>query len=547
MSTTYLSETTTDVQPLVAAQAPAAGRAATLLRACSAAFIASFCMLVIELVAARIMAPYVGVSLYTWTSIIGVILAGISLGAYAGGILADYRPRASTLGWLFLVSGISALFITPLADAIGSSESLPKIATTLLARVLLIAFSVFFLPAFLLGTISPVTVKLALADLERTGGIVGRIYAFSTLGSIVGTFATGFWLIAWLGTRAILLGVAVALLLSALVFSGLLRKLPVVLALVALGGAFGFAGPDRLLQAYRDHVTPIAHGEYYYHESAYYTIRLRQAERLNGTFVEVLVLDHLVHSFNDLRDPSYLHYGYLKLFDDVIRWKLRGKPAPRLLFLGGGGYTLPRYIEKSIPSAQIDVVEIDPAVTHVATGYLGVNPDGRIHTINEDARWFVMNSKQHYDAIFCDAFNDLSIPFHLTTREFNASVARLLNPGGFMAANVIDNYQRGEFLPAYVKTIRSVFGDANVALAGEWPTTSTDTQATFVVLASADGRELNGFLHRKDVPFSTVLVDPASLTRYLSTRHAPLLTDDYAPVDNLVAKLFEQRYRYRAQ
>jgi predicted membrane-bound spermidine synthase len=535
-----------DTFPVAGAQAPAAGRAATWW-ASSAAFVASFCMLVIELVAARIMAPYVGVSLYTWTSIIGVILAGISLGAYAGGIVADRRPRPSTLGWLFFVSGISAFFIAPLADAIGSSESLQRVATTLLARVLLIAFSVFFLPAFLLGTISPVTVKLALANLEKTGGIVGRIYAFSTLGSIVGTFVTGFVLIAWLGTRTILLGVAVALLLSALIFGGAIRKLPVLIALIALGGAFGFAGPNRLLQLYRERATPIAHGEYYYGESAYYTIRLRQAERPDHTFIEVLVLDHLVHSFNDLRDPSYLHYGYLRVFDSVVRWKLRDTPRPHLLFLGGGGYTLPRYIEATVPNAVIDVVEIDPAVTRVAADYLGLNPAGRIHTINADARWYVMNTHRRYDAIFCDAFNDLSIPFHLTTREFNSSLTHLLNPRGFVAANVIDNYQRGEFLPAYVNTIRSVFGERNVALLGEWPATIIDAQSTLVVVASPDERQLTSFIHRPDLTFATTVVDPPALTRYLRPRRPVLLTDDYAPVDNLVARLFEQRYRYRAQ
>jgi predicted membrane-bound spermidine synthase len=529
----------------VAGICPATGRAA-VWRACSAAFIASFCMLVIELVAARIMAPYVGVSLYTWTSIIGVILAGISIGAYAGGIVADRFPRPSTLGWLFLVSGASALFIAPLADAIGSSESLQHVATTLVARVLLIAVSVFFVPAFLLGMISPVTVKLALANLETSGGIVGRIYAFSTLGSILGTFATGFVLIAWLGTRTILLGVAIALLLSALIFSGLLRKIPILVAFIALGGAFGFAGPNRLLDLYRQHINPTAYGDYYFGESNYYTIRLRQAERLDHTFVEVLVLDHLVHSFNDLRDPSYLHYGYLHFFDDVVRWKLREKPAPRLLFLGGGGYTLPRYIEASVPNAVIDVVEIDPAVTRVATDYLGVDAHGRIHTINADARWFVMNTDRRYDAIFCDAFNDLSIPFHLTTKEFNSQLARLLDRGGFVAANVIDNYQRGEFLPAYVKTIRSVFGEKNVALVAEWPSL-IDTQATFVVVASPDESELTSFVRRKDRDPWTTIVESPALTSYLRSRHPPLLTDDYAPIDNLLASLFEQRYRYRSQ
>jgi spermidine synthase len=322
----------------------------------------------------------------------------------------------------------------------------------------------------------------------------------------------------------------------------MLRRKPVLIALLACGGALGFAGPNHLLELYRQHINPIAYGEYYFGESQYYTIRLRQVERENHTWVEVLVLDHLVHSFNDLRDPSYLHYGYLRIFDDVVRWKLRSKPSPRLLFLGGGGYTLPRSIEASCPTCTIDVVEIDPAVTRVATDYLGVNPHGRIHTINADARWFVMNARQKYDAIFCDAFNDLSIPFHLTTREFNAEVARLLERDGFVAANVIDNYQRGAFLPAYVNTIRSVFGAQNVALLGEWPATIADTQATFVVIASS---EVAPFVAARRSGIDAV--EAPALTRYLATRHPPLLTDDYAPVDNLVASLFEQRYRYRAQ
>ncbi|HEX9161421.1 MAG TPA: fused MFS/spermidine synthase [Thermoanaerobaculia bacterium] len=529
----------------VAKPAAATGRAALVL-ACCAAFVASFCMLVIELVAARIMAPYVGVSLYTWTSIIGVILAGISSGAYAGGLLADRYPRRSTLGWLFAVSGLAALVIAPLADAIGRWPALPHVAPTLVTRVLFLAFSVFFVPAFLLGTISPVTVKLALRNIEKSGGTVGRIYAFSTLGSIVGTFATGFLLIAWLGTRTILVSVAAVLLLSAFVFSAR-RTFPVLIAIAALGGAFGFAGPTRLFDLCRMRLDPMSYGDYYFKESNYYTIRLAQLQRLDQSYVEVLILDHLIHSFSDMRDPGYLHYPYLRSFDDVVRWKLRTTSSPRLLFLGGGGYTLPRYIEASVPGASIDVVEIDPDVTRAATDYLGVSAHGRIHTINADARWFVMNSRRQYDVIFCDAFNDLSIPFHLTTREFNEAVGRLVAPGGFVAANVIDNYQRGKFMPAYIRTMRAAFGAANVALVADWFSTTVDTQSTFVVLASHDTRDLMSFVNAQRSSAMHVIVDPRALDAYLRPRHPPLLTDDYAPVDNLVAALFEQRYRYRTQ
>src|SRR5512136_309425 len=183
-------------------------------------FIASFCTLVIELVAGRIMAPYVGVSLYTWTSIIGVVLAGISIGAWVGGTLADRYPRPATLGWLLFLSGVGALTIAPLTDLIGAAQ----LQTTLMLRILLITTAIFFVPSMLLGMISPVVVKLTLDNLSRTGNIVRKIYAFSTLGSIIGTFATGFFLISWLGTRSILLTMGAILIVSAFLFGGMFLK-----------------------------------------------------------------------------------------------------------------------------------------------------------------------------------------------------------------------------------------------------------------------------------------------------------------------------------
>src|SRR5512136_669482 len=194
-------------------------------------FVASFCTLVIELVAGRIMAPYVGVSLYTWTSIIGVVLAGISIGAYLGGLIADRYPRSSTLGWLLFLSGLGAFSISPLTNLIGAAH----LQTSLMVRILLITTIIFFVPSCLLGMISPVVVKLTLNNLEKAGNVVGKIYAFSTLGSILGTFATGFYLISWMGTRSILLAMGLILILSALIFGGtFIRKKSFAIFLVII-------------------------------------------------------------------------------------------------------------------------------------------------------------------------------------------------------------------------------------------------------------------------------------------------------------------------
>src|SRR5512137_1752418 len=156
----------------------------SLLGAYVITFIASFCSLVIEMVAGRILAPFVGVSIYTWTSIIGVILAGISIGAYIGGKLVDRFPHRKTLGWLLLLSGIAALTIIPLTTLVAAY----RFPLSLMMRIFLVTSIIFFIPGCILGTISPVVVRLTLKNLDNAGNVIGKIYAFSTLGAIIGTF-----------------------------------------------------------------------------------------------------------------------------------------------------------------------------------------------------------------------------------------------------------------------------------------------------------------------------------------------------------------------
>jgi MFS family permease len=198
-------------------------------------FVSSACIMILELVAGRIIAPYVGVSLYTWTGIIGVVLAGISLGNFLGGFLADRRASLRLLGTIFLLAGASSLGILAV-DLLGQRAPgrLP-----IVLEILALTAALFLLPSVLLGTISPIVAKLAVQDLERTGRTVGRIYAAGSVGSIAGTFATGFLLISWFGTHIIVAGVALVLVALGLLFL-LPRRLPWVLA--RRTGPFGDAG-----------------------------------------------------------------------------------------------------------------------------------------------------------------------------------------------------------------------------------------------------------------------------------------------------------------
>ncbi|HYC59282.1 MAG TPA: fused MFS/spermidine synthase [Thermoanaerobaculia bacterium] len=490
--------------------------------------------MVIELAAGRVLAPHVGVSLYTWTSIIGVVLAGISLGAYAGGRLADRRPRESTLGWLLFASGVTSMLIGPATTLFagdGGVLTTYGIAPALLQRVVVLSALLFFLPSFFLGMISPVAVKLAVRDLDSAGSVVGKIYALSTLGSIAGTFTTGFYLVARFGTRATLIGVGVVLIACALLFTNRFGRAAAVL-LLALGAAFAGFWPGATLPPEQETLLrPGETGTLHVEESQYYTIAVQRTLREDtGGIVHTLQLDHLVHSYSDPDDPQYLEYGYLRIFNEVAQWAMAERELPRYLFIGGGGYTLPRLL--SMTDAEIDVVEIDPAVTRVARRFFGLPRESSIRTINEDARWFAMNAPaDQYDVIFIDAFNDLSVPYHLTTREYSVMLRRMLRPGGALVVNLVDDYHRGRFLGSYIRTLQAVFGARNVSLVTEGREDLESVRSTFVVIASASQFPINGYVLPSGV-----------LQRYAARPGTMVLTDDHAPVDNMLAPLFTERF-----
>jgi predicted membrane-bound spermidine synthase len=173
------------------------------------AFLANGALLVLELIAGRILAPTVGVSLYTWTAVIGVVLAGISLGSWLGGKVADWRPGRSILSLEFLLCALASALILVFEsnlDSVAASFSWPTIW-----QVLWLATLVFFLPSVLIGMVTPMIVKLSLNSLDATGRVVGRIRGAAELGAILGVFLTGFVLVEAFGTRTIVATVAITL------------------------------------------------------------------------------------------------------------------------------------------------------------------------------------------------------------------------------------------------------------------------------------------------------------------------------------------------
>ena len=499
-------------------------------------FIASGCALVLELVAGRIVAPVVGVSLYTWTSVIGVVLAGISLGNYAGGVVADRFVARRTLGVILALGGVSSLIVLPLTRVM-TDYHYPD-GTSLVAKIVVMTAVIFFPPAFIISMTTPVVIKLTLKDLEQTGGVVGRIYAVSTCGSILSTFLTGFVLIASFGTREIVLGVGVLLLLMSISFGGLLTGNKASAAALTAGVAVLTVATivvTARMDAFDSGCT---------RETNYYCIRIIPTEQ-DGRPVEQFILDHLIHSFSDISDPTYLHYGYEKVYAEMMDYTAQRKPDFSTLELGGGGYTYPRYIQALYPQAEDLVLEIDPGVTQAAYEDMGLSPTAKVKTINVDARLGMqaLPADQKFDLILGDAFNDLSVPYHLTTQEFDRQLASRLTPTGFYLANIIDKMQGGRFIPSVVRTLKTVF--PNVYVMSEFDSFNTPAQNTYVVAASMtplDQARLTASRGQGPGGRSiTKVMSQPDMQDWQAHADSVLLTDNYVPADNLLAPLFLER------
>jgi spermidine synthase len=212
------------------------------------------------------------------------------------------------------------------------------------------------------------------------------------------------------------------------------------------------------------------------------------------------------------------------------------------MFIGGGGYTFPRYLETLYPGSRLDVVEIDPGVTRVAYQYLGLPVTSTIRSFNEDARQYVTREspQAQYDLILGDAFNDLSVPYHLTTLEFSQRVSQFLKPEGLYLINVIDSYSTGSFLRAFANTLTRVFPYVYVTAPGygwEW------SSSTFVIVASKQPMNASAFAKmaapQGEEPVTKFLA-PDVLAGYLA-QGAVTLTDEFVPVDNMIAPLFVER------
>jgi len=508
-------------------------------------FFASACMMVVEMLASRMIARQVGSSLYTWTSVIGVILAGLSIGSFIGGRLADrFRPERF-LGWLFMASSASCVVALCLNYYFWVDQPLKGL--TWPALVFLTVLSVFILPSLLLGLFSPVAAKMALLQSTRVGFTIGTVSAWSTVGSILGTLGAGFWLVSALGTKGLLLFVGLSLAAAGLVFGpwrvahGVWIFL-LMLAFILARGGFGQNQIFKYQSVFLESRSDLFAADSQYQYIRVYETKSKAVGETDRT-LNVLALDFLIHGYVDVKDPSHLEYDYEHVYCQVARRYAGDKGTVAALFLGGGSYTFPRWTLNEWPDAKIVVAEIDPLVVEANYRALGLPRDTPIRSIAMDARNAVddLPEGELFDFAFGDAYNDLSTPFHLTTLEFNVKVKKHLKPDGAYLVNCIDSFdtETGLLVGSLTSTLSQAFKHVYVfCTEKEGVKKSRDT---FVIAASDVELDTTGWEAKHTTDFHGSLLTPENMAELARKCGNRVLTDDDAPVENLIAPVLSKR------
>lgn len=475
----------------------------------------------LEVAAFRIIGKTFGSALRETTTVIAVFLAAMSVGYWAGGRLADRRPRSSTLVWI-LAAAATTLLAVPVIDAWLS----PRIAESglALATHAFVATSVLFaIPTFLLAATSPIAVRLFTTSAGESGSTAGSISALSTAGSIAGSLGTAFFLIDWLASisRTVLfVSAGTALTALLVVTSKSVRRGGIgfaAAAAIAIAVLFmQSASLDDVLAAPMEGTKIV-----YLADSPYHRVTVRERGPWRELYFNVAKQTRM-----RVDDPHGPGLAYTDAFHiaPILRPGIR-----RILMIGLGGGTAAKQFRRFYPEATIDVVEVDPLVAHVARTYFGVRDDERLRIHVGDGRTFLKRSSETWDLVIIDAYTTNrygdTIPAHLTTRELFGEVRAHLNERGLVHFHCA--FQQQAILGALQKTIGSVFPSV-LRTQGEFLASDVPLIADAPTLAARVKSSPATHL-----PYLPSLI--AGLTaEKIPAAHAPLLTDDYAPVDTLI-------------
>ena len=498
-------------------------------------FITGACVLIIEVIAIRILSPYYGNTIFTVSSVISVILAALSVGYYAGGKFADRHPSLRWFFGIILVSGIVLLVFHLLGTIILPILSFGlSLATGPLVSSLLL----FFFPALLLGTLSPYAVKLQSVQFpeQGVGSVAGKIFFWSTLGSITGSLLAGFILIPHFGIDNIIIATGIVLFILGFIpltifgfdkkrlfqslFAGVLLTVIILFAVQQLRGDILY-GKDGVYEK-----ITIYDGMY-----AGRPTRFFQQDRSRSGAM-----------FLDSNDPTDLVYGYTKYYSV---YKIFKPDVQNILVIGGGAYSMPKALLAELPNAVVDVSEIEPSLFNLAKEYFGVKDNSRLQNYTEDGRRLLRDSEKKYDLIFSDVYYSfLSIPAHFTTQEFFSIAKEKLAGDGVFIANLIGDLsrQRPSLIMAEIKTFQSVFPNSYF-FAVESPKKTTSQNIILVGYNSNKKIDLSAaaLLQNTNPIISSLQNKVIDIDRFDLSPY-PILTDNFSPVEYLTAKVLQRTF-----
>lgn len=483
-------------------------------------------VMAVELGASRLMAPYFSSSQIVWTIIIGTIMIAMALGNIYGGRSADKDPDPDKLYGRMIAAAVWIALIPVLGKYVILGISAVLIFTVssnfLIAAGFAACMVIFVFPLFLLGTVTPSLVKYTVDNLEDNGRLVGNLNAFNTVGSIIGTFVPTFISIPAVGTSAtFLIFAGILLLLAAIYFcSGRVRcrRLPaavlVFLLCVLLGHNSSFAFWQKDLT--------------YEGESVYNYLQVYEDEEKVVLSTNVLFGVQSVYKKDSGLTGMYYDYAMAAPFMAGVH----EKEELSILVLGNGTGTYATQCSRYFDNVTVSGVEIDEKITDLAVEYFELPED--VAVVTYDGRAYLNAIQEKYDVIMVDAYQDITIPFQMSSVEFFGLVKEHLNDGGVMVVNMNMRGGDGSINQYLADTISHVFSGVYTA---DVPGTTNRE-----LFASDSPQMLNVFetsLNKEeDAELVTMMRRAASdLTEYVPGNH--LMTDDRAPVELLGMKVLD--------
>ncbi|MDU3735674.1 MAG: fused MFS/spermidine synthase [Bifidobacterium scardovii] len=498
-------------------------------------FFSGMAVMAAELGASRLLAPYFSSSQIVWTIIIGTIMIALALGAVFGGRWADKDPNPDKLYFRILVAAVWIALIPLVGKYLIILISGLLIVTVSTNFLVIAAFAscmiIFVPPLFLLGTVTPGLNKFATDSLENNASVVGRLSACNTVGSILGTFLPTFVTIPAVGTFV-----------TFLIFSGLLLALPIVYFFAAKARRVVCAVSVAVFAASAC-VSPLTGFAFWENRS---TIAYEGESIYNYLQVKNLS-DRTILSTNVLfgvQSVTMKDKGLTGMYyDTALAAPALASHADSALILGMGTGTYARQLRQYYPDMRVTGVEIDQKITDLAGRYFDEPSDIEVSTY--DGRAWLAASENTYDVIMVDAYQDITIPFQMSSAEFFDLVRSHLNPGGVMVVNMnMISDGRRSINEALTDTISSVFGSDAVRTADVPGTTNRELFARNAGgsgdkagLSDPAALESAAYDRTHSHELASTMADVAGRMQAVDDpaerADATILTDDKAPVEVL--------------